>query len=236
MHNYDMAFNGATSRSYNIFFYDYPEFTYAQDRQESISISGRNGDIFTGDKSYGNLEINCTFGILATTQREWDLALRACKKWLRGKVDNKLIFSYNEDYYYLVKKVVVQNHTRELGRFGTISVTFYCYPCEYVIGGDSFQDIRGSLYNAHGESHPTYYIEGEGVCTLIVNDNKVTANVGQNLTINTELQIAYRQDGTENNTAITGDYENLYLMPGSNTIGITSGFQLKVAPMWSELI
>jgi len=236
MDNYNMIFNGLTSQSHNIFFYDYPEFTYAKDREEVISVQGRNGDLFIGDKSYGNMEITCTFGLLTANNREWDMALRACKRWLRGNEDNKLTFSYNEDYYYLVKKAVVQSHARELGRFGTVTVIFYCYPYEYAAGSDIYHDNPGNLYNIYGESHPTYYIEGEGMCTITVNGKKLTANVGQNLTINTDLQIAYRQDGTENNTAITGDYEDLYLIPGKNVIEMTSGFKLKVAPMWGELV
>ena len=63
----------------------------------------------------------------------------------------------------------------------------------------------------------------------------MTANVGQNLTIDTDLMIAYRQDGTLQNTAITGDYEDLYLLPGENVINITSGFNLSVSPKWRTL-
>ena len=63
----------------------------------------------------------------------------------------------------------------------------------------------------------------------------MTANVGQNLTIDTDLMIAYRQDGTMQNTAVTGDYENLYLLPGDNVISITDGFDLKIIPNWRTL-
>ena len=70
------------------------------------------------------------------------------------------------------------------------------------------------------------------MCTLTVNGNEMTANVGQNLTIDTDLMIAYRQDGTLQNTAVTGDYEDLYLVPGDNVISITSGFDLKIIPNW----
>ena len=70
------------------------------------------------------------------------------------------------------------------------------------------------------------------MCTLMVNGNEMTANVGQNLTIDTDLMMAYRQDGTLQNTAVTGDYEDLYLVPGDNVINITSGFDLKIIPNW----
>ena len=59
--------------------------------------------------------------------------------------------------------------------------------------------------------------------------------VGQNVTIDTELMIAYRMDGTMENTSVTGDYEDLYLKPGYNEIEITEGFEAKVIPNWRSL-
>nr|DAD92870.1 MAG TPA: Primase C terminal 2 (PriCT-2) [Siphoviridae sp. ctNyC15] len=42
----------------------------------------------------------------------------------------------------------------------------------------------------------------------------------------------YREDGVLNNTAITGDYENLYLQEGLNEISVSSGFTAEVIPKW----
>lgn len=90
-------------------------------------------------------------------------------------------------------------------------------------------------YHAGEESHPVYKILGEGVCTLTVNGKTMTANVGQNLTIDTDRQLAYRSDGTLNNTAVTGNYEDLVLVEGDNKVTITDGFDLKVIPYWRYL-
>ena len=79
---------------------------------------------------------------------------------------------------------------------------------------------------------PVYKITGNGGCTLTVNGKAMKATVGQNLTINTELMIAYRTDGTLQNGKVTGDYEDLYLLEGENQISITKGFDLKVIPNW----
>ena len=67
---------------------------------------------------------------------------------------------------------------------------------------------------------------------LTVNGNKMTANVGQNLTIDTDLMIAYRTDGTSQNTEVTGEYEDLWLPPGENSVSVTAGFSLTVIPNW----
>ena len=91
------------------------------------------------------------------------------------------------------------------------------------------------LYNPYYEAHPMYKITGEGVCTLSVNGQEMRANIGQNLTIDTERMIAYRTDGIMNNTAVSGDYQDLYLREGSNQIEITAGFDLKVIPNWRSI-
>ena len=78
-------------------------------------------------------------------------------------------------------------------------------------------------------------IEGEKAGVLTVNGHEIKINVGQNLTIDTNLMITYRQDRTLQNTAITGNYEDMYLLPGENTIEITEGLNLMVTPNWRVL-
>lgn len=83
--------------------------------------------------------------------------------------------------------------------------------------------------------YPVYKITGEGNCTLTINGHPVTANVAQNLTIDTDKMVAYREDGTLQNTSVTGDYEDMYLWPGQNAITLTEGFTLTVIPNWRRL-
>ena len=89
--------------------------------------------------------------------------------------------------------------------------------------------------NPYEIAYPIYKITGEGECTLVVNDGKMVANIGQNLTIDTGRKLAYREDGTLSNTSVTGDYDNLILIEGRNKIEITDGFELKVIPNWRRL-
>ena len=103
---------------------------------------------------------------------------------------------------------------------------------KYLINGMNEYDISEINKNPYLMSKPIYKIKGEGICTISVNGKTVKANVGQNLTIDTELMIAYREDGTMNNTAITGDYESLYLPEGDLSVTATSGFDVKIIPNW----
>ena len=70
------------------------------------------------------------------------------------------------------------------------------------------------------------------MCILEVNGNRMTANVGQNLMIDTDRMVTYRQDGTLQNTAVSGKYEDLYLKEGEIHIEISAGFDLKIIPNW----
>ena len=91
-----------------------------------------------------------------------------------------------------------------------------CDPFTYIESGTLEYNAQDLKLNPYDISKPVYKITGEGVCTLTVNGNEMTANVGQNLTIDTDLMIAYREDGILQNTAVTGEYENMYLKAGEN--------------------
>lgn len=107
-----------------------------------------------------------------------------------------------------------------------------CSPFEYVVEGREWKTIKEALFNPYDLSHPEYRITGEGVCTLTVNGKAMKANIGQNLIIDTDAMLAYRQDGAMMNTSVTGDYEELYLKPGENSIAVSSGFSISIKPNW----
>ena len=48
----------------------------------------------------------------------------------------------------------------------------------------------------------------------------------------TDRLMAYRKDGELMNTSVYGDYAELHLLPGENTVYISRGFDLKVIPNW----
>ena len=101
-----------------------------------------------------------------------------------------------------------------------------------MISGLQELDPEEEIFNYGEVSHPIYKITGNGDCTLTVNGKTMQATVGQNLTIDTDLMIAYREDGEMKNATVTGNYEDLYLQEGDNEVSITAGFGLKIIPNW----
>ena len=67
-----------------------------------------------------------------------------------------------------------------------------------------------------------------------MNGKHISVNVGQNLIIDTDRKISYRENGILNNVALSGDYEDLYFVEGNNTVEIVNGnnFEITIQPNW----
>ena len=67
-------------------------------------------------------------------------------------------------------------------------------------------------------SKPIYKIEAEGIISLIVNGKETKFNIGQELLIDTELELCFRGK-TKNNIAFEeGWFNDLFLKEDENTI------------------
>lgn len=75
-------------------------------------------------------------------------------------------------------------------------------------------------------------ISGEGQCVLNVNGNKMTVNTSGTIYIDTDRCVAYRENGDLQNVQVSGDFESLYLMEGSNSITVSDNFKCEVIPNW----
>lgn len=228
---YDIEYNGVKAEQLDVYVIKRPDIPAPEKNVEVYEIPGRDGSLTYDYGTYKNIEIDIDFNYMAKPDL-WSETFRSCKRWLLKKGIGKLIFNDDRDYYYLVKKVTIADNERTSLRIGSFTATFTCHPYHYLVGGDEAVPADKIKYNPYSLSHPVYYITGEGMCILTVNQKSMKANVGQNLTIDTDLQIAYRADGAIMNTTVIGDYEDLYLQEGDNTITITSGFGLSIAPMW----
>lgn len=229
---YSIVFNGGRCEDYGIHPVTRPDIPVTQRDIELLTIPGKSGILTKDNKRYGPIEIPVEFNF-STGQEEWNLAFRNAKRWLSGS--GKLEFSDDPDYFYKVFHTGISDSEREMRRIGRFKANFTCDPFSYLKDGRREYDISEVLHNPYSIAHPVYRITGEGVCYLTVNNKSMRANVGQNLTIDTDRMIAFREDGTISNTAVSGDYEDLYLQEGDNQISITSGFDLKVIPNWRSI-
>ena len=223
---YDIEYNGHTGRFYGILLADYPQFSGGSKNYDTTAVQGRLGQLVGLDNYVENLTVECTFSVIGNVLMQ---RIRELKRWLSGT--GELRFSDYPETFFKVWKIDYKNIDRQLRHFGQLTVRFVCTPFWYLENGK--QPISGSiLFNEADTARPVYKILGNGTCTLTVNGKSMTATVGQNLTIDTEKMLAYREDGELQNTGVTGDYEDIYLLHGENEVSISDGFSLSVIPNW----
>lgn len=231
---YQIQYNGKTCQELGIVVKERPNIPAPEYDSETYTIPGRDGDLYQTQDTIRDITISIVMGYVCHPS-EWQERFRLARKWLLDRSDMRLYLDDDPGYYYRVKKVTVGSSAREVREFGEFTVDFVCAGYQYAKLGDRGITAEEAEENPFDICHPDYIITGSGDCTLTVNEKTVTALVNGNLTINTDLMLAYQEDGTLKNTSITGEYEDLYLLPGHNTIKITSGFNLKVVPHWRSL-
>lgn len=226
----DVEINGVLGSKYNVYLQDRPSIPSAVRKVKTIEIPGRDG-VLTELGEFAPTEFEMKFNFI-TRREDFHNKCDAIKKWL-SPTNCKLIFSDNPDWFYKINYFEMEEIERLTDRVGVFSVTAHISDgLKYSVQGSKELNIADVKLNQYLDCKPIYKITGEGMCTLTVNGKTMRANVGQNLTIDTEKMMAYRKDGTLMNTSVTGNYEDLYLKSGNNTISISPNFALKVIPNW----
>ena len=229
MRQYGFDNEYGTTFSHGLRFLEFPAFEYGQEVVESKSVPGRAGTLTVYTGRYTDTVITNVMEFASDAVELFEAKLSAIKQWISKT--RKVTYNDKEDRFYHVKKAEIIDIKRKYGIFGIITVVFTCESFAYLKCGE-YEVGAGGFYNPYAWTQPIYKITGNGLCTLTVNDKSVTANVSGDITIDTEKMISYRSDGTSQNTAITGDYEDIYLSEGENAVSVTDGFACKVIPRW----
>lgn len=224
-----IRFNNISSRNYNLIMTEHPIVQSSNEKVNMHSVNGRLGSLIEHTGIRDNIKITCTFTTVKGVPFE---KIREAKRWLRGT--GHLSITDNYDTFYEVQFIECGDMERQYKQHGRFNVVFYCLPYEFTYSGLSYITPGASLHNPYDECMPIYKIAGEGICVLTVNGKSFEMNVGQNVTIDTALMLAYRTDENLNAT-VKGNYEDLYLKSGNNTISITDGFELIISPRWGYL-
>ncbi len=226
---YDVMINDISCYKLGIFAVERPSFPAPLKKYKEYEIPGKDGKLYQDLEVYDDIEVTIKFNYL-TNKDKWHEIFRKCKKlFLSAKT---LQLSDDVEYYHKIKKVEIGVNERNLYKIGKFEVVFTLDPYFYRIDGNKEYEISRIKYNRFETAKPIYKIKGEGVCYLKINGKNVKCNIGQNLTIDTDLRLCYREDKTLQNTAINADYDDLILKQGNNEISITSGYDLKVIPNW----
>lgn len=229
---FNLFYNGKTLADYPIKVVNRPSIPTSVENITEFKVGGNDGKLLVKEGTYQDIDIIIEFVYLADNEFVFNEVLREVKKWLYSDGDNRLIFSDDSEFFYKVKKVVVSKNARTNIETGNFSVTFTCEGLQYSIAGAEYMPVEDVLYNSYDICHPVIRIEGEGVCQLDFNGKTFIANVGQNITIDSDRMISFKDDGTLQNTLVNGDYNDLWLKSGKNDISVTEGFDVLIKPNW----
>lgn len=227
--------SGEKSSDYFLNFEEYPTIKHAQEEIKEEKIPGK-GAVHIRTGIYSDTEITLLLDlVLPREQEEWMNAYMKAHDFLKSL--EIISFCDGPDIFYYVRAIKINAADRYSETAGDFKVSISCKPGIYLLSGTEELSIREfDGINKYSVCCPVYKISGEGVCALTVNGKTVTVNVAQTMIIDTDRMIAYREDSGEiMNTSITGNYEDLYLYSGENTISATEGFEISLVPNWRIL-
>lgn len=218
---YYLVFNQKSNLEVGLSIISRPNIPSPKQKIQSVSIPGIDGT-YTEILGYEDLSISVEFNKKCRT--DFQDFIRKINEWFYHLQDRKLYFSDDLDFYYRVKRVVVEDKERQRKHYTKFKVTFICEPYQYTDDGRFGMTIQSGaeIYNPYYvESLPIFKLYGEGLMTLKVNHQVIEVNVGQSLIIDSEKKLTYREDGTLCNANQKGEYP--VLEPGRNIVSITGG-------------
>lgn len=229
-YNGTITYKSVTSSSKGLIVTAPPLVTHSEIFGDVNTIPGRDGSVYGNDTYLGDAVIKVQFALVASasTVSDFQTKMRAIRSWLTGR--GKLSIGDTTDSFYEVKKVKIVTDNRVILNYGTLEVEFTVYPYEFLTTGDTGVTAFPLTNNAM-ESKPLYKIVGSGSGTLTVNGKTMTYEVDGTLYIDTRRMIAYDASNANKNSKVSGDYEGLYLISGSNSISASLG-TLTVYPKW----
>lgn len=230
----DVEYNGVKGSSLGIFARERPAIPAAKKKRKEIKILGRSGSLWVEEGGYEQTEVEVDFNYIGPEDAWWERWRRA-QEWLSGR-EGILRFSDDDGYFFWVSKVDLEENERSSLRTGRFTAVFCTKDGLSYLNSGLREHAPGDIrWNPHLVAYPVYKITGEGKFELSVNGKKFEADVGQNLTIDTERMIAYREDGTLRNADVTGEYEDIILPEGEISIEHSPGFLVRIIPNWRRL-
>ena len=176
---------------------------------------------------YNEGSIPVTFNIM--DHKHIRKIVSSMNEWLIDIKDNKLIFADDKEFNYIVKSIELDSEfSRTLQDLGECQVNFIVEPFRRKLSElNPIPISNGMIIHNDGAiaAKPIIRIEGEGAITLNVNNETIKVNVSKHITIDSEKKLCYRDDGTYQNTSLSGEYPTLE--KGENKITWGTGGTVK---------
>lgn len=224
---FNLEYNGKKLSDIKIYAKELPKFPPAKEKIVTQIVSGL-GLISEKTGEFEPTEFSCTLNYLGKKEN-WFEIYSELQEYLSE--EGMLVFSNIPDYFYKIAIVDIGENQMLTERIGTFEVTFTTRDgLRYLKNGLIEHEINEVSLNPYLTSKPTYILSGTGQFELKVNGKKFTGTCEEKLIIDTERQISF--NGNLLNSSVKGEYDELYLIHGANTVEITEGFTVKIIPNW----
>ena len=215
--------NGVSSNTVSgLMITELPPITKAPKRVLNEVIDGRDGDIVTelGFSAYDKPLKVALFG-----SYDVDRVIEFFN------TEGVITFSNELDKYYRFK-IYEQADFNRLLRYKTADINIHVQPFKFLVNETPVNATIGTSPNSVTVTNagniyakPTIKITGSGAVALSINGtellNITLDDNGETIIINSEDLNAYATDGTLLNRQVVGNYDNIKLNKGANTVTVT---------------
>lgn len=246
-----ITFNGIRSDERYVVVEHYPTRKYPKRKYITQTVPGRSGDFYIseGEDAFANYQEQYQV-FLDAKAPGMPQVTRGLAEWLLRPIGYKrLEDSYDPDFYRMAVPVGGEEFINIFNEYGKGTLTFDCNPKRfYKIGEKEIElSTRNTIIYSPSsfKSHPIVKVYTTGTS----GDDRVTAEIyitdknGQTstfrmeqvfgtITVDSERHTAVNAGGTNYNSYIKSDYENLYLSQESTiswNIRVTS---VTITPRW----
>lgn len=233
MTGYRVMYNNVSDKAVGCHASSRPSIPAPERVTDVTAIPGRDSSLYDTDNLYSDIVIPVTFSFSDPDPAKWGTIYRRVKNWILSESKGELRFSDDDSVHYKVLSTRITTTERVARTIGTVTAEFVCEGYAYLNSGDAYVELAATIINEHMTCHPIYRITGTGQCVLTVNGHEFSLAVSGGTVIDTDLFVSYSiTDGSLVNTTVTGDYQDLWLLPGQNTMAITAGFSCDFMPQW----
>ena len=194
-----------------------------------IEVPGRNGDLIVDNGNYTNTKAYFDVVITRDVEKNTDILkyLLYSQKGYQRLYDSDLKGFYRMASFSSGFDIMSNDG-------GVVRIEFDCKPFKYDVLGENavvFTD-EGNLYNKYFEpSRPTITVYGSGQGNVYIGNQTISiSNIDEHVTIDAEMQDAFKGFQNKNATVNTAD---IVLFTGNNNVSFSGGVErVEIKPRW----
>lgn len=232
----NLKYNNITPEQKGCWLASKPVLTHSEIKRNRYDIPMHDAEMYEVNMYRGVAQFQILFHMSSDTYAK---SIRTVRQWLQG--DGVLEFTDEDDAYYEVLEVAQTEDYRKSDDYGRLNTVFYVYPYEFMKSGNTAKTGNTqTINNQYDLAKPLYKVSGTGSGTLTVNGMPmILTSISGEINIDTRRQTA--RDGNNNpaDNKISGDYTDLFLNNGLNTVSLTvssGSLSLSVYPKWGYVI